>query len=281
MENNKKKMTIELIISIISIIIGIGLALGAYFMNYGKNPFSKGEPIIYVLYTFGALLILCGSLFLIRVIQEFRGLDRKLSVREMTLIAFQSAITILLYYFAKFNLPIFPGWLDIQVSEIPAVITSFIYGPGAGAIVIFIRFLLKLPGTMTVGIGEFADLVLGLILVIFAGAVYKKHRTLKGAIVGMSLGIICATIVACVLNYLVLMPAYINIAGFKMSTLLKMMPEINGLNESNFMVYYIFVGVLPFNLFRYIIVFIITFVLYKQIHKLFDVISGRGKRKLS
>ena len=36
-------------------------------------------------------------------------------------------------------------------------------------------------------------------------------------------------------------------------------------NESNFMAYYLFVGVLPFILFRYVLVFLIASLLYKRL----------------
>ena len=38
--------------------------------------------------------------------------------------------------------------------------------------------------------------------------------------------------------------------------------------DSNFMLYYLFVAVLPFNLFRYVLVFAITMILYKRLKSL-------------
>lgn len=276
--SNTKKNWLEITIGIILVLLGIGAALTAYFLD---KSFKKAW-FIYTLYIFGSIVILVGAGLLYRLYQDYKGVEKKINVREMTLIAFQSAITIILYYFAKFNVPFFPGFLDIQVSEVPALITSFIYGPGAGALVIFIRFLVKLPGTFTAGVGEFADLLLGLVVVVTSGLIYKKNRTLKGALIGTGVAMGLGTLVACLSNWVILIPAYINIAGMPMQALVNYM-AYTGLNvtEANFMVIYIFVGVLPFNLFRYILVYAITFLLYKRTHFLFDKITNARLRKLS
>jgi hypothetical protein len=44
--------------------------------------------------------------------------------------------------------------------------------------------------------------------------------------------------------------------------------------DDNFMLYYLFVGVVPFNLFRYVIVFAITFLLYKRLKMLIVYFVG-------
>lgn len=250
-----KKNALNIIMLIISILI---ITLSLVF---------KEHLVSFLTY----LLLIIGSLiFVFSVLLLFK---RDLNIKQISMIALQSSITIILYFFLKINLPFFPGWLDIQVSEIPAIITSFIYGPYAGALIILIRFIFKLPGSITAGVGEFADLLLGLTLVLISGIIYKKNRTLKGAIKGMALGILASTILACLLNYLVLIPAYIYIAGFSKEMLVKSLSYISFVNESNFMLCYIFIGVLPFNFFRYIIVFALTFILYKKTHILIEKIT--------
>ncbi len=250
-----KKNALNIIMLIISVLI---ITLSLVF---------KEHLVSFLTY----LLLIIGSLiFVFSVLLLFK---RDLNIKQISMIALQSSITIILYFFLKINLPFFPGWLDIQVSEIPAIITSFIYGPYAGALIILIRFIFKLPGSITAGVGEFADLLLGLTLVLISGIIYKRNRTLKGAIKGMALGIIASTVLACLLNYLVLIPAYIYIAGFSKEVLVKSLSYISFVNESNFMLCYIFIGVLPFNIFRYIIVFALTFILYKKTHLLIEKIT--------
>ena len=180
----------------------------------------------------------------------------------------------MLYIFVKFPLPIFPSFLDLQVSEIPALITSFMYGPYAGAMVILIRFIIKLPFSGTAGVGEIADLIIGLVVVIISGIIYGKKHTFKGAVVGMSTSMVTGTVLACLANWLILIPFYLQLYfNGSMAPLVGMCKMIPGINETNFMPLYIFVGVLPFNLLRFIIVFVLTVLLYKRISFLFKKIT--------
>ena len=115
-----------------------------------------------------------------------------------------------------------------------------------------------------------ADLLIGLTLVITAGLIYKKHRTIKGALCALAIGMLFGTFVATVSNWLILIPAYKGIAGYSQAMLTGAMDTIISagkgvVTNGNFMLYYLFVAVIPFNLFRYTLVFIITFILYKRL----------------
>jgi riboflavin transporter FmnP len=146
------------------------------------------------------------------------------------------------------------------------------YGPYVGSIIIFVRFLFKLPTTITAGVGELADLIIGLTLVITSSLIYRKNRTLKGAVISMGCGIGVATLVACLVNYFILIPAYIYLAKLPIEAITGACSMIPGINESNYLIMYVLGGALPFNAFRFILVFVLTFVLYKKvsrvIHKL-------------
>ena len=269
MKNSKLSRTSKLILLIITFLFGAGLIGGALAIMYLCEKTTGFQVLYYMMDIIGALSIFISFGFLYSIYRENHQ-KQPLSVREISLIGIMSAISVLLYYFAKFNLPFFPPWLDIQISELPALITGFAYGPYAGALVILVRFFIKLPATITAGVGELGDLILGLILVLISSIYYQRKKTLKHALIGMSIAIGVATIGACFVNWLILIPAYVNIAGFPMSALVGMLSYMGEVTESNFMLFYIFVGVLPFNIFRYIIVAIITFILYKKTHILLN-----------
>ena len=267
MENSKFTKGYKILTAVIALIIGIALVTcGSVFHE------TLGKPLEYTLNVFGAIF---SFVSLVLFYFAFKTGDNKLTVKQMTLIAVQSAISVILYYFVKFNVPFFPPWLDIQVSEIPALITAFAYGPYAGSLVIFIRFVTKLPATITAGVGEVADLVLGVTLVCISSLMYRKNKTIKSALIGTVTGTLVCTVLACVLNWLVLIPAYIHLAGFSIEMLSGMMSYIPWfeVTPENFMLAYIFIGVLPFNLFRYVIVAIITFILYKKTHIVLNRLS--------
>jgi riboflavin transporter FmnP len=232
---------------------------------HAMKKFSIDGNVMIAIGIFGAICLFIGINIAYKLLSKK---ERKLSTKEMTLIALQSAITIILYQFVKFNLPFFPPWLDIQVSEVPAMITGFAYGPYAGFLVVLVRFIVKLPMTITMGVGEFADLVLSSCVVLISSYVYLKQRNLKGVLIGTIVGVVASTILSVFVNWLVLIPAYINIAHFPLPALVGMMDYIPfyTVTETNFMITYILLGVIPFNLFRYILVVIVTFVLYKKTH---------------
>ena len=286
MNMEKSKQTLKaLIVGLVLLLLGIsmivvGVILNNYLKTIATDAGEKYSPawFIYLLEIGGALFFLAsfGNLY---YYMSHRFNFKKMNVKQMGVIAVFAALSVILYYFGKFNLPFFPSWLDVQFSDVPAILVSFMYGPLSGVITIFVRFFCKLPGTMTVGVGELADLLIGLAMVIPTGLFYKKHRTLKGAFISIGIGMASGTFVGVVANWLILIPAYINLAHFPMAALVKTMDGIisggNGVVvESNFMVYYLFVGVLPFNLFRYVLVFAITILLYKRLSMLIEHFTG-------
>ena len=263
MENSKFRKLFQIIIGCFLSLIGLSsiiIIVIEEIINLNWN-----STLLLILAIIGAISLFIGINLFYKLISNK---ERKLTIKEMTLIALQSAITIILYQFVKFNLPFFPPWLDIQVSEVPAMITGFAYGPYAGFLVILVRFIVKLPMTITAGVGEFADLILSSCVVIISSHIYSKNRTIKGALIGTIIAVIVSTILSIFINWLILIPAYVNIANFPLTALVNMMKyfTIYEVTQDNFMLTYILFGVIPFNVFRYIIVVIVTFALYKKIH---------------
>ena len=273
-----KKFKIALCLALLA--LGLALIGTALFLKFGIEETVVTKVFSYLLDGLGAISIFVGLGFGYKSLRKNSG-GHKLTTREITMIGIQSALTVILYYFLKFNLPFFPPWLDIQFSELPALITTFAYGPYAGSLVILVRFIMKLPASITAGVGEAADLILGVALVVITGYIYSKHRTIKGALVGVSIGVGFCTVLACVLNWLVLIPAYVHLAHFSMEALAGMMKYLGNVTVDNFMLFYIFAGVLPFNIFRYILVALLTFVLYKKTHVVLNKLTnvGTGRKR--
>ena len=279
----------NLILFIILCLLGLGSIVTGFVLNIvlkqNFTPSVEGEKYsvgwyIYILEIVGAVIFLVSFGYLYTYLQDRYNL-KKMNIKQMSVIAVFSALSVILYYFGKFNLPFFPSWLDIQFSDIPALLVSFMYGPISGILVIIVRFFCKLPGTSTVGVGEFADVLIGVTLCLVAGLIYKKHKSIKGALCAMGIGMASATVMATVANWLILIPAYKGIAGFPQAALTGVMDKILGgqgiVTDDNFMFYYLFVGVIPFNLFRYVLVFAITLVLYKRLHMLIVSFAGEFK----
>lgn len=266
MKNQNSEKLIKLIIFIALSILGVAAVILPLIFKESLTKFLN-----YFITIVGAICLFVGLLLLYSVVKKE---ESRMNVKQMSMVGIMSAITVILYYFVKFNLPFFPPWLDIQVSELPALITGFAYGPFAGCLVILVRFVLKLPATITAGVGELADLVLGIAVVGISSLIYKKHKTIKGALVATGIGVGVGVVVSCFLNWLVLIPAYIYLAGFPLDALVGMLSYMPfEVTKENFMLAYVLVGALPFNLVRFILVYALTFLLYKRTHKLLKAIT--------
>ena len=105
-------------------------------------------------------------------------------VRVLTGTAMLGAVAAVLMYL-EFPIPIMPAFVKLDVSELPALIASFAYGPVSGILVCLIKNLIKLPSTSTAAVGELFNFVMGALFVGVAGLVYKRNKTRKGAILVM------------------------------------------------------------------------------------------------
>ncbi|WP_025724590.1 ECF transporter S component [Acholeplasma granularum] len=188
-------------------------------------------------------------------------------IKKMVTISLLSALSVVLYYFIKFPiqliLPFIPGFLDIHFSAVPIYIGGYLFGPISGSIIAIIRFLVKLPGSTTLGTGELSDLLIGLATVLVSSIMYHRNKTKKTALKS-SIAIVVVWLITSVLsNWLFILPFYMNLYDF--NSVLGMLKVIPGVNENNYMLLYILYAVIPFNLILSSLVSGITFVLYKRL----------------
>lgn len=173
---------------------------------------------------------------------------KTLNTNRFIKLSLLSAIAVILMYIDFPIIPIFP-WLKIDLSDVPALMGAFAFGPLAGVIIELMKNLLILivKGTGTGFVGEFANFLVGVALVWPAALVYKKNKTKKTAILGMVLGVLCIEVVGILANVYLLLPAY----GMAMSKAELMQ--------------YVTVGLIPFNGIKSILVCGITYALYKKV----------------
>ena len=173
---------------------------------------------------------------------------KTLNTNRFIKLSLLSAIAVILMYIDFPVIPIFP-WLKIDLSDVPALMGAFAFGPLAGVIIGLMKNLLILivKGTGTGFVGELANFLVGVALVWPAALVYKKNKTKKTAILGMVLGVLCIEVVGILANVYLLLPAY----GMAMSKAELMQ--------------YVTVGLIPFNGIKSILVCGITYALYKKV----------------
>lgn len=196
-----------------------------------------------------------------------RYTNKKNRAEYIAKIAMYTAISFILYAFCKFHLAfMFPSFLEIQISELPALIAGFSMGPISGCLVIVLKCLLKFPLTTTAFVGESTDILLGICFVFPASLIYNAKKNKKTALVSLLVGSLSLTVMAIIVNRYISIPFYAKMYGFEailgmMSTLYK------GLTMENFYFWYLLAGILPFNLLRCTIVSAVTYLLYPRLQR--------------
>lgn len=158
-----------------------------------------------------------------------------------------------------------PSFYKIDLSEIPILIGSFALGPIAGILMELIKNLLNLVinGTVTGGIGELANFIIGCAIVAPSAFVYQREKTRKNAIVGLSIGTALLVVAGCLLNYFVLLPVYAAVFHMPLSALVQMGSVVNpAIKDLTTLVLF---AVAPFNLLKGIMDSLLTMLIYKKV----------------
>jgi len=189
--------------------------------------------------------------------------NKKYSVNTMTKVSILSVIAFIIM-FIEAPIFIFPGFLKIDLSDVPALIAGFSLGPAAGIAVELLKNVLHLLRTSTGGVGEIANFIIGASLVAPAAFVYQKRKDKHGAIVGLGLGIVIMSLVGALANYFILIPFYQNF--MPIDAIIGMSAQANGaIVDLKTLILY---GIIPFNLFKGLVVAVFTMLLYKKISPL-------------
>ena len=101
-----------------------------------------------------------------------------LSVRTISMTAMLSAVAYLLA-FVEFPVPLSPSFARMDLSDLPALIGAFAFGPLSGLLIELVKNALQLLTTSTGGIGEIANFLMGAAYVVTAGFIDKRHKTRK------------------------------------------------------------------------------------------------------
>lgn len=197
-------------------------------------------------------------------------MQKHLVIKKIAIISILAAIGTVFYLpFTRVSLPfIFPGFLELQLSNLPALIGGLALGPLSGCIIILLKTILKIciVSSETAYVGEIADLFIGLACVFTASMIYKKIHTRKGADIALFCGSCAWVVMALLANYLFLVDFYIS---FYMHGVIESFvgacKTIPNMSVDNYKIMYLIYGCLPFNLILSTFVCVITSFLYKRI----------------
>ena len=209
-----------------------------------------------------------------KIIEKKNGIkfsSDKTKINKLVIMAMFSAVAAVLMY-VEFPITfIAPAFYEMDLSEVPVMIGSFMLGPCAGVIMEAVKVLLKLvlKGTSTAFVGDFANFILGCALVVPASVVYHTKKTKKRAIIGLVTGGIVLIVSGVFLNALYLLPKYSQLYGMPVETFIKMGAAINPAISNIFT--FVILAVAPFNLIKATVVGVITMLLYKYLSQLIKV----------
>ncbi len=192
---------------------------------------------------------------------------RKIMIRRIAACAVLTAMAVLLMYL-EIPLPLMPPFLKFDFSELPVLIGTFALGPVWGVVIELLKNLIHLPVTQTMGIGELSNFITGVIYVGTAGLIYRKFRTRKGAAASMGIATLALAAIAVPVNAFITLPLYGSVMGFSTEAIIGMSSAVNPLIKDKLSL--LLAAFVPFNLFKGIVVGLITFFVYKPISKLIN-----------
>lgn len=189
---------------------------------------------------------------------------KALDTSKMVKIGMLSAVSIVLMMF-ELALPIFPSFLKMDVSDLPAIIGAVAMGPLAGILIEFIKNALHLFKTSSAGVGEFANFIMGISLIIPIGFFYKKKKNLMSFVQGAVVGCILMVVMACAFNYYILIPAYAVAFGAPIEAFVEIANKVNSSVVD--LKTLVFFAIAPFNVIKAIVVSVIGYPLCKLLGK--------------
>jgi riboflavin transporter FmnP len=184
-------------------------------------------------------------------------------LNKMIKVSMLSVVAFLLMFF-EFATPVFPAFLKIDISDLPALIGTFALGPMAG---IGIELLKNILHGIFVGgtafIGEAANFIVGSVFVATAGICYSRNKNKKNALIGMALGTVLMTATAGIMNYYVLLPLYETVLHFPMDAVVAMGTMVNSnITDLNSFIIW---AILPFNILKGVVIALIAIPVYKRV----------------
>lgn len=177
-------------------------------------------------------------------------------VQKMVSVSMFAAMGLVLQYLAFPIMPTF-SFLKVDFSDIPVMLSMFLFGPSTGILTAFIRSFLHL---ITTGlspdniVGDVASFLATVIFTLPVYAFFRKSKSAKSKGIGLVLGVLFMTTFMSIANYTVITPLYLKF--FQMGA-----DEFLGMSLGT----YVMIGILPFNLIKGTIVSGVFLVLHAKL----------------
>lgn len=144
----------------------------------------------------------------------------KFTVRKIILLAILSAMAYLLVL--VINIPIVPGveFLKYEPKDVAITIGAFLFGPFEAILISIVVSFVEMVTISTTGpIGLLMNIISSCCYAGIAGAIYKRKRTMGGAVIGLVTGALAMTAIMLLWNYLIT-PIYQGVPREAIATML-------------------------------------------------------------
>ena len=190
------------------------------------------------------------------------------NLRTLVGAAMLSAVAFVLQ-FLEFPVPLSPSFAKMDLSDLPALIGAFAYGPLWGVVIEAVKNALHLFQTQTGGVGELANFLMGSALVLPAGLIYARKKSRRTALIGCLVGSISMGIVSALANYFILLPMFEMFMPIEqvIAAFADLVPFIH--TKLDVVPY----NALPVNLCKGLVISLVTMLLYKHLSPIL-----KGKR---
>ena len=171
------------------------------------------------------------------------------------------------------GIPIVPPIYKLDFSTVPVLLGGFSLGPVPGLLILLIKDLVGLTNSSSMGVGELADFLASAAMMLTAVAIYRRHHSRRGALIGLIAGTAVMTAAAALINYYIVIPFYVAAMNMPAEAIVsiigKVIPAVDSLPKL------IAFATTPFNLLKGVVLSVITFLLYKRLSPL---LKGEKKR---
>lgn len=204
---------------------------------------------------------------------------KNLKLNVLIKISMMAVIAYVIMLF-DFSLPIFPSFLQFDLSDLPALVGAFALGPVAGVCIELVKNLLHgIFNGSTAFIGEAANFAMGSVMVYVAGYIYNKNKSKKTALASLVVATAVTAVAASALNNFVLLPLYEKVLNFPIPAIVGMTHKVNPFVNDRFTL--ILWSILPFNLLKGAFVSAATMAVYKALSPILHDDAFASKRKVA
>jgi len=199
--------------------------------------------------------------------RSYKKTRMNVNTKNIVRIAMLAAVAVGLMFFKVPAVFMAPGFMKLDISDVPVLIAGFAMGPISGVIVSLLKNLLNMliEGSATGGIGELTNFIIGSSFVLASSIIYRKSKTIHRAILSLVVGILFMTLLASLSNYYIIFPLYGKVM-IPIEKIIEMGSAISSrVVDLKTMIIY---TVVPFNLLKGTVNALVTFLLYKRISPL-------------